>query len=218
MRLVWVLVAALGLAPSALAQSTGHASGGPDAVAFVSQMVIDSKATEVSGVVVVAKPKAVLLSGVEVVDRVRCLPPRTPPDETVPAPKLVSSYPTAGQTVKPGYIVLRLTFDLPMACRGSIGVNWAGGACASQAREIWHQSYDRRSLLILCKVKPNALFVVGMNLGSLEHFVGLSGQEPHASHLFAFGTSGGPPVMTVSGLIDRDPKLEATIKARLPDR
>lgn len=190
-----------------------------DAAAFVSQMVTDAKATEVSGVEVVAKRKSVSLSGVEVNDPVRCLPPRRPADKTVPAPKLVSTYPANGETVQPGYIVLRLTFDLPMACRGSVSTDLLSG-CVSTAlspgvgipTQVWRETYDRRTLLILCKLKPGTYYEMRFNRDKIwEHFQGLSGREPRASR-FAFRTSDEPAVMTVAGLVDRDPGLRAVVK------
>jgi hypothetical protein len=193
-----------------------------DAAALVSQMVSDAKVTEVSGLVVVAKPRAIPLSGVEVDDPVRCLPPRQPADKTVPAPKLVSTYPANGKTVKPGYIVLRLTFDLPMACRGSVSTDLLS-VCGSTAlapgigipTQVWRQTFDRRTLLILCKLKPKTYYEMGVNRDKIwEHFQGLSGREPHAGR-FAFGTSDTPPVMTVTDLVDRDPELEAVVKREL---
>jgi hypothetical protein len=211
--------AVLTSAPTVAAPDKPETPMTTDVAAFVSRMVTDAKATEVSGVVVVAKRKSVTLSGVEVDDPVRCLPARQPTDKAVPAPKLVSTYPTNGQTVAPGYIVLRLTFDLPMACRGSVSTDLLS-VCVSTAlapgigipTQVWRQTFDRRTLLILCKLKPKTYYEMGVNRDKIwEHFQGLSGREPHAGR-FAFGTSDAPPVMTVAGLVDRDPELGAAIK------
>jgi hypothetical protein len=216
------------------------------AAAFVSQMAKDANVTELSGLVVtatkpkptelsgvdvVAKPRAVPLDGVEVADPIRCLQPRTPTDNTVPAPKLVSTYPAKGQVVKPGYAVLRLTFDLPMACRGDVGASLAP-ACAVQKDdpgvaerepefadkvkprkvEIWHQSYDRRTLLILCKLQPDTRYALAINIDKhWQHFQGLSGQEPGAGFLI-FETSHRPVETSIAAMVERDPELAALIK------
>jgi hypothetical protein len=174
-------------------------------------MVADAKATELSGVVVTAKPKAVPLSGVEVVDSVRCLPPRNPPDDAAPAPRLVSTYPGDGQTVQPGFVVLRLTFDLPMACRASLG-KALRSACALTGKQTWHQSYDRRTLLIVCKLQAQASYTLSINrIADQERFQGLSGREAIASDV-TFATSKAPPVMSVADTLGRDPALAALIK------
>jgi hypothetical protein len=97
------------------------------AAAFVSQMAADAHVTELSGLVVTAtRPKSTALSGLDVAYPVKCLEPRKPTDKTVPAPRLLSTYPAGGETVEPGYVVLRLTFDLPMACRGLGGARPPG--------------------------------------------------------------------------------------------
>lgn len=184
----------------------------------------DDPATALSGVEVVAKPtvtplsgidivvtRATKLAGVEVSPAQKCMPPRRPADQDVPAPKLVSSYPANGQTVQPGYAVLRLTFDLPMACRGSLPQNLLA-ACFANGFEIWHESFDRRSLMIACDLKPKTHYELGINRRIPEHFQGLSGHEP-ADGGFSFETSDGAPVTTAEGLLDRDPKLAAMVMA-----
>jgi hypothetical protein len=193
-----------------IAAASAARAADDDPAAFVSELVTASKATAVSGLVVVAR-RTFPLSGVEVDDPVRCLPPRKPIDKTVPAPRLVNAYPANGQTVEPGYVVLRLTFDLPMACRGSVGADLLA-ACETGPSQIWHQTYDRRTLVILCYLKPDTRYEMQFNQNKIrEHFQGLSGREPRAGG-FRFKTFYAPPVMTVAGLVARDPQLAAVVR------
>jgi hypothetical protein len=160
---------------------------------------------------VVTRKPATKLSGVEVKAPQTCLPPRSPADQEVPAPQLVSTYPADGQTVQPGYAVLRLTFDLPMACRGSLSQNLLA-ACFADGIQIWHESVDRKSLMIVCDLKPNTHYELGINRHIPEHFQGLSGREPGDGRL-SFDTSDGAPVRTAEGLVGRDPQLAAMLLA-----
>jgi hypothetical protein len=174
--------------------------------------VVAKKATPFSGLDVVVKRRpATNLSGVEVKEPATCLPPRSPADQEVPAPKLVSTYPADGQTVPPGYAVLRLTFDLPMACRGSLPKNLIN-ACFSDGVETWHESFDRRSLMILCDLKPGTHYVLAVNRNIPQRFQGLSGREPDSSRL-TFQTSEEPLVTTAEALVGRDPQLAAMLAA-----
>lgn len=166
--------------------------------------------TPLSGLDVLAKRSVTPLSGVDVSPQKTCLDPRDPIDEAAPAPKLVSTYPADGQTVRPGILVLRLTFDLPMACRGSVGTHlWQ--ACVSSGLELWRQSFDKRSLLIACDLKPKTSYDIWINQHAADHFVGLSGQEPGGYHL-TFETSDEAPVDNAEEAMRRDPQLAALVK------
>jgi hypothetical protein len=113
--------------------------------------------------------------------------------------------------VQPGYAVLRLTFDLPMACRGSLPQNLLA-ACFSEGIEIWHESFDRKSLMIVCDLKPKTHYELAINRHIPERFQGLSGREPDDGGL-SFDTSDEPPVRTAGGLVERDPQLAAMLIA-----
>lgn len=175
-----------------------------------------SQPTAVSGIEVVAKPRATPVEGLVVKATRTCPPPATPPEAYALRPKLVSSYPAEGETVQPGYAVLRLTFDAPMACRGSLPQNLLA-ACYPDDKEIWHESTDKRSLLILCNFKPNARYKVSINVRIPEHFTGVNGQEP-AGGMLSFATSGAAPVMTQPDLIGRDAQLAALLNAVGPPK
>ena len=158
----------------------------------------DDPATIVSELTVTARPKATPLSGVEVAPPKVCLPPRSPPDKDVPAPKLVSTYPARGQVVRPGLLVVRLSFDLPMACRGSLGARLLDSdPCAEAGVQNWRLSYDRKHLRILCKIKPGKRYSLWINRNTAEDFQGLGGLRPEASEL-SFSVSDAATVATVA--------------------
>ena len=178
--------------------------------------VVAAKPTPLSGVEVVAKPRVTLLDGLVVSVRRTCPSPQSPPDQDAPRPRLVSTYPADGQTVRPGYLVLRLTFDRPMACRGSLP-QYLLAACYFDNMQTWHESIDKRSLLILCDLKPSTRYAVSINVRIPEHFRALSGREPERGG-FSFDTSGAPPITTEGGLIGRDPQLAALLSAAGPGK
>lgn len=200
----------------AAAPPTAEAAAQPEPTPLSELDVVAKKATPLSELDVVVKRKPPTnLSGVEVKAPPICLPPRSPADQEVPAPKLVSTYPANGQTVRPGYAVLRITFDLPMACRGSLPQSLLT-ACFADGIEIWHESFDRKSLMIVCDLKPGAHYELGINHRIPEHFQGLSGREPDAGG-FSFDTSDEAPVRTAEGLAERDPQLAAMLVASASD-
>lgn len=158
----------------------------------------DDPATIVSELTVTARPRATPLSGVEVAPPKVCLPPRSPPDKGVPPPKLVSTYPAKGQVVRPGLLVVRLSFDLPMACKGSLGARLLNpDPCGQGGVQSWRVSYDRKNLRILCTVKPGKRYSLWVNRNTAEDFQGLGGLRPEAAEL-SFSVSEEAPVATVA--------------------
>src|SRR3569833_1366360 len=62
-------------------------------------------------------------------------------------PKLVSTYPARGATIRPGVVILRLTFDKPMTCDGLLGVDGArANPCPAPLEEPLY-SRDRHTFL-----------------------------------------------------------------------
>jgi hypothetical protein len=150
------------------------------------------------------KPTA--LQGVEVSAARSCLKPRDPPDRDVPAPKVVSTYPAQGQVVRPGLLILRLTFDLPMACRGALGNRMFGAnPCVIDGRQTWVQSRDRLNLRVLCRLEPGKRYDLWVNRQATDDFQGLGGLKPEPYEL-TFAASGDPPVATVEDAAAQDPR------------
>jgi len=148
-----------------------------------------------------AAPSTVV--GVTVSPPFRCLEPRRPADASVPAPKVVSSFPAPGAVVRPGKLVVRITVDLPMACGGTfldappLRAPFAGGD------RLVKLSFDRKTFRIEGYADKNRSYGLWLNLAPVRDFVGLSGQplEPYG---LTFSTSSGPAVTTVAEALAED--------------
>ncbi len=157
-----------------------------------------------------------------------CLPARSPPDPDVPGPKLVSSFPAKGAVVKPGIVVLRLTFDLPMACPGQIGADFPiSNPCPAPLADPVI-SADRRTFMTVCAVKPNARYGIRLNpqgddgangaqllMSSGDRpgrprWTNLAGHELPAQEI-TFTTSGAEPVHSLQDAIAEDAVLRTMI-------
>jgi hypothetical protein len=151
----------------------------------------DEQSTAVSGVGV-SLPKA-------------CIGPRDPPDLETPAPKLLSTYPAQGQIVRPGVLVLRVTFDLPMACspQRSPGVmdTRPGEPCATDHVQYWLVHGRRVDWTVVCHVKPKTSYSF-----RLKNFKGLSGREAEP-YTLTFDTSDQAPVLTERESQLQDPRF-----------
>jgi hypothetical protein len=148
-----------------------------------------------------AAPTAV--AGVTVSPAVKCLAPRRPADPGVPAPKVVSSFPAPGSMVRPGKLIVRITFDLPMACGGTfldaspLMAPFAGGD------RVVKLTLDRKTFRIEGYVGKNSRYGLWLNHGPVRDFMGLSGQ-PLEAYGLTFSTSGGPAVTTVAEALAED--------------
>ena len=135
-----------------------------------------------------------------------CPPAKDQPDPDAKPPKLLSSYPTKGATVRRGLFILRLTFDKPMTCVGLLN-NRKGylNPCPAPLYSPMF-SRDRRTFLTVCRVNlplgavhngsaphrgpglynpafdPNAGVAADFGL-RLEEFTSLSGQPLAPSDL-----------------------------------
>jgi hypothetical protein len=197
---------------SVLTGAASAARADDDPSTIVSALTVTAKPapTPLPGVEATApgKPKPTALEEVEVAPPKTCLPARNPPDRTVPAPRLVSTYPTKGQVVRPGLLVVRLTFDLPMACQGALGAGFFQlNPCADGRTQIWTVSYDRLNMRVLCRLKPKTSYGLWINQRSVEDFKGLGGRRPDAYQL-NFDTSDEAPVATVADAVNADPRLK----------
>jgi hypothetical protein len=179
-------------------------------------VVVKRPVTPLQGLEVVARPRSTPLEGLDVVAPRKCPPAKSPPDKSAPQPTLVGAYPADGQTVRPGYLVLRLTFDQPMACKGSLPQKLLAN-CYADGIETWHESLDKHDLLIMCELQPGTRYVVSINHRIPEHFRALSGREAKAGQ-FSFETSDDPPVTTEEAMVARDPRLAVLLAAAGPGR
>jgi len=154
-----------------------------------------------------------------------CLKARNPPDPDVPEPKLVSTFPADGAVVKPGVIVLRLTFDLPMACPGLLDADFRiPNPCPAPLIDPVI-SKDRRTFLSICVVEPNVRYAIWLNhwaplveraaTSTATRWTNLAGHQLAAREI-TFTTSGEGRVRTVRDAIAEDPFLRNMV-GQAPD-
>jgi hypothetical protein len=159
---------------------------------------ITGQNTSVSGVTVTAS-------------RTRCGKVRTAQhDADIPAPKVVSTYPAQGAVVRPGLLVFRVTFDLPMTCDALVldhepQKNPCPGSTL-QAR----QSFDHKIFWTVCKVAAGQSYGVWLNPeGKRDHaFTSLAGKLA-APFALTFTTSKEVPVKTVLEAMNQDAETVA---------
>ncbi len=143
------------------------------------------------------------LTGVTVTPPVICLQPRRPPSPDVPAPKVVSTFPAKGAVVRPGRLVLRITFDLPMACDGTFLDAPQLKSPLSWGDRVVKLTRDRKTFRIEGRVEKNSAYGLRLNHAPTRDFVGLSGQPLEPFDL-DFTTSSGPEVVTIKEALAQD--------------
>jgi hypothetical protein len=112
-------------------------------------------------------------------------------------PKVVATFPANGAVVRPGVVVVRVTFDQPMACDASFdGVSDLPNPCPGRWREVT-LSRDQRSFRTVCEVKANTTY--RMTLRSFRNSHGLA--VPAA---VTFSTSGAAPIATIQQALAED--------------
>ncbi|HEX4741597.1 MAG TPA: hypothetical protein VH353_09710, partial [Caulobacteraceae bacterium] len=173
-------------------------------------------ATTVSELLVLAR-KATNLSGVDVVAKGPCIIPR--PNGTPDArPRVIDSYPRLGQTVPPGAMILHVTYDQPMSRCAVVLLN-GGGSVARLEQKLGWQTPDGRTLFFIVDVQPeedyrlwlNAPWTYGLKrTGPIRTFLDRYG-TPAIPHLMAFSTSSGPPTITAQDVLRADPGLDALL-------
>lgn len=129
-------------------------------------------------------------------------------------PKVVDVYPARGAVVRPGLLVVRVTFDQPMACEGAFEATPPlRNPCPGLLREML-LSLDRRTVRTVCVVEPGAQY--GFALGqdpNAPTFIGLAGL-PTQSAKVAFSTSDGPLVKDVCQALLQDTAGASEMKER----
>lgn len=147
------------------------------------------------------------ISALTVTGKVACLAPERMgnPGER---PKVVSTYPARGAVVRPGLLVLRVTFDRPMACAGRFGPGPAGRSPCPTGEQKLLFSYDHRTVRIACAAAPDAHYALAANR-ELEGdvFMGAAGLPAEALGL-DFSTSAGPLVTSVCEALAQDAETD----------
>lgn len=150
---------------------------------------------------IVTAPKTI--SELIVTAKLKCLAPDrigNPGDR----PKVVSSFPARGAVVRPGLVVVRVTFDQPMACSGRFlpRLPWPN-PCPGGGQDML-LSFDRKTVRTACETGPDGHYGLSLNPtmeGDL--FFGLGGL-PAETYGLDFTTSAGPPVASVCAALAQD--------------
>jgi hypothetical protein len=139
--------------------------------------------------------QAATVSELLVTASVKCLPPDRSNDHA-DRPKVIDSYPAKGAVVRPGIVVVRVTFNRPMACDGAFAPHMSmENPCPGESREML-LSYDRRTFRTVCTVKPNTAYGMVLSQDPTAHsFMGLAGL-PSLPYRLTFTTSAEAPVAT----------------------
>lgn len=171
-----------------------------------------SEANTVSELIVTATKT---VSELTVTGRVKCLEPDRS-SERADRPKVVSTYPQKGAVVRPGLLIVRVTFNAPMACDGAFTRDPPlTDPCPGSPRDML-LSYDRKTVRTVCVVEPNSNYGLWMSQDPTgKSFIGLSGL-PSQPYRLSFTTSADPAVTSVCEALAQDEETARQIRERRP--
>jgi hypothetical protein len=137
-----------------------------------------------------------------VTPQAKCLPARNGAS-AARRPRVLGTYPARGAVVRPGRLVLRVTFDRPMTCSGFILQDPPAPSPCAPSRQEMVLSFNRRTVRLVCQTAPNTGYAVRIGDWENEAFISLDGgrAEPYA---LAFTTSSGPAVATIAEALAQD--------------
>ena len=192
------LLALLSLASAQPAIAAASAKPGANDAATVSELIVTASKT-VAELTVTAK--------------IKCLAPDKM-GERAGRPKVVSTFPGKGSIVRPGLLVIRVTFDQPMACEGALtGAPPLQNPCPGMPQQML-LSYDRRTVRTVCVVEPGAQYAVWLSQDpTARSFLGLGGL-PSEPYRLNFSTSPEPAVTTVCDALVEDGETARQIRSR----
>jgi hypothetical protein len=187
----------------------GFLSARPDSTAAAPTQG-GSEGPTVSEVIVTASKTVAELT---VTAKVRCVGPDRSAQRGE-RPKVVSTFPSKGSVVRSGLLVVRVTFDQPMACDGSFtGAPPLQNPCPGVSREML-LSYDRRTVRTVCIVEPNAQYGLWVSQDPTSRsFLGLAGL-PSEAYRLTFSTSAEPAVTTVCDAMVQDDVTAMQVRQR----
>jgi hypothetical protein len=118
-------------------------------------------------------------------------------------PQVIGVFPARGAVVKPGLVVVRVTFDRPMSCDASFGGSSAlPNPCPGHWREVTI-SADRRSFRTACEVKANTRYRLLLRSFRSVH------DALATPYDVTFSTSGSAPIGTIQQALAEDAGGEA---------
>jgi hypothetical protein len=153
--------------------------------------------------------EATTVDELAVIPTASCLQPRNEPQAS--PPRVVSTFPANGAVVRPGVLVLRITFDQPMSCKGFFAAGAQARSPCPQDTQYWVLSFDRRTIRTVCRTELNSHYGLRLSDRSLDGtsratFVSLAGKRL-APYVLNFDTSSDPPINTPSDSLNEDPEM-----------
>ncbi|MGR4863366.1 hypothetical protein [Caulobacter sp. LARHSG274] len=151
-------------------------------------------------------------------------PPHEPPTPVSPVivmprtekPKVVATWPAAGQAIAPGVLVLKVVFDQPMTPRDFAYGPGTGGE-APECLKTPRLLNDGKTFVLLCRTLPGKTYAVSLNkapgVGPTGGFANLAENRADPTEL-TFTTQTGEPVsklrdaIKAAGLGDIDVPVE----------
>jgi hypothetical protein len=131
------------------------------------------------------------------------------------APKVVSTFPADGQTIRPGLVVVRVTFDQKVACAGGLSDDPPLANPCPDAVQHMVLSFDNRTVRTLCIVDPGRLYSARMNWNPEISFRSLDGVLGE-THQLKFSTSMDPPVTDICEALREDAETIKEVEAARP--
>lgn len=191
--------AILALATAALLSANpGQAAPAPEP--SVSELVVEAART---------------VSELTVSPPIKCLAPERMAGRAE-RPKVVSSYPAKDAVVRPGLLIVRVTFDQPMACYGLFTNDpRLLNPCPGNPQQML-LSLDRRTVRTVCVVDPGRQYGLWLSQEpDGRSFMGLGGL-PSMPYRMTFATSAEPMVRTVCDALAADVEGAGQIRKRRP--
>jgi hypothetical protein len=179
----------------------GMASAAPEPAPSVSELVVTASKT-IEELVVSPEKK--------------CLKPVNSRD-WVHSPRVVSTFPAKDAVVRPGILVVRVTFDQPMACAGMFKDDPPlSDPCPGFSHQLL-LSYDRMTVRTACVVEAGRRYGALIGRGDGEDdtrpFISLTGAKAH-QYEFRFSTSAAAPVTTVCEALSEDEQTARELHER----
>jgi hypothetical protein len=126
-------------------------------------------------------------------------------DRRPPSPKVVSSFPAKGDVVRPGLLVLRVTFDRPMTCLGLLQNHLPfPDPCPPPLRQPMI-SRDKRTFLTVCMVEANRHYGLW-----LDNFASVGGRTLPPYEL-VFDSSDRSDIATLEEAVAQDTWLRKAV-------
>ncbi|MGZ3378399.1 MAG: hypothetical protein ACXU8S_17525 [Phenylobacterium sp.] len=197
----WRAIAGLGVWAVAVLPALALAAPAPDPGATVSELTVTASKTVEE--LTVTAPK-------------KCLKPYMGDNWGMRGPKIVSTFPAKDAIIRPGVVVLRVTFDRPMACAGIFSDDPPfHNPCPGRMQHML-LSYDRLTVRTACVVEPNESYGAWISrnvLTTADDFISLTG-TPSGQFELRFTTSAEPAITTVCEAIAEDEETAREIRKR----